>query len=79
MALALLLSVRFHDGRYHGLGDWPPAPPRQFQALVAAAADGPVLAAADRAALAWLERLSPPLIAAPRARTGAAIRHFVPN
>jgi CRISPR-associated protein Csb1 len=34
----LLIAVHFHDGRYHGAGDWPPAPARLFQALVAGAA-----------------------------------------
>ena len=79
MSLALLLSVRLHDGRYHGAGDWPPAPARLFQALVAGAAKGAVLAEDDRAALEWLETLKAPVIAAPAARAGQAFKNYVPN
>lgn len=79
MADGLLLSVRFHDGRYHGSGDWPPAPARLFQALLAGAARGRALPEAARAALAWLETLAPPLVAAPAARAGRAITSYVPN
>jgi CRISPR-associated protein Csb2 len=75
----LLISVRFHDGRYHGRGDWPPAPARLYQALVAGAAQGEALAEEDRRALAWLEALAPPTIAAPPARAGQGFRSFVPN
>ena len=76
----LLLSVRFHDGRYHGAGDWPPAPARLFQALVAGAARGANLAEGDEAALEWLEKLeAPPTIAAPVARPGQAFANFLPN
>jgi CRISPR-associated protein Csb2 len=79
MLRALLLHVRFAEGRYHGTGDWPPAPARLFQALVAAAASGSQLDAAARAALCWLETLSPPEITAPPARYGQAVRSYVPN
>ncbi len=75
----LLLTVHLHDRRYHGVGDWPPAPARVFQALVAAAARGGAIAEADLAALRWLEQLPPPVIAAPRARRGAVVDVFVPN
>jgi CRISPR-associated protein Csb2 len=75
----LLISVRFHDGRYHGRGDWPPSPARLFQALVAGAAQGEALAEEDLRALAWLETLAPPTIAAPPARAGQGFRSFVPN
>ncbi|WP_409194161.1 type I-U CRISPR-associated protein Csb2, partial [Accumulibacter sp.] len=40
MPRALLIAVRFHDGRFHGRPEWPPSPARLFQALVAAAATG---------------------------------------
>jgi len=40
MSNALLISIRLHDGRYHGTGDGPPAPARLFQALVAGAGIG---------------------------------------
>lgn len=76
---SLLIFVRFHNGRYHGRPEWPPSPARLFQALVAAAAQGEVLVEADRHALAWLESLDPPVIAAPSMRTGQGFRNFVPN
>lgn len=78
MTHALLISVRFQDSRYHGTGDWPPAPARLFQALVAAAA----LAGLDdakREALKWLEKLDAPTIAAPAAYNGQSFSLFVPN
>ena len=78
MTRALLVSVRFHDGRYHGAGNWPPSPARLFQALVAAAAL-PRLDDAKRSALKWLETLSAPTIAAPAAYSGQNVNLFVPN
>lgn len=75
----LLLSIRFHDGRYHGAGDWPPSPARLFQALVAGAASGGALTDHDRDALTWLERLAPPVIAVPVARLARGYATFVPN
>lgn len=74
---ALLISVRFHDGRYHGAGNWPPAPSRLFQALVAAAAQPGLDSARD--ALNWLERLDAPVIAAPAKHDGQPVSLFVPN
>ena len=56
MPRILLLSVHFHEGRYHGRPEWPPSPARLFQALVAGAASGKNLPAEDRAALAVLDR-----------------------
>lgn len=79
MPRALLLSVRFHDGRYHGRPEWPPSPARLFQALVAGAAKGSGLSAEDRDALTFLEQLSPPIIAAPAARVGRGFINYVPN
>jgi CRISPR-associated protein Csb2 len=75
----LLISIRLHDGRYHGAGDWPPAPARLFQALVAGAACNGTLAESDAAALRWLEGLSPPVIAAPAMRPGMDLLNYVPN
>lgn len=78
MTCTLLITVRFHDARYHGAGDWPPSPARLFQALVAAAA----LSGLDtdkRNALRWLETLSAPTIAAPAAHSGQNVNLFVPN
>lgn len=75
----LLISVRLHEGRYHGAGDWPPSPARLFQALVAGAASGAKLPEKFVEALVWLEREKPPLIAAPAVRLGQAVSAFVPN
>jgi len=77
--LRLLLSVRLHDGRYHGRPDWPPSPARLFQALVAGAAQGDRVPHEDGYAFEWLESLKPPLIAGPPARAGQRLRNFVPN
>lgn len=75
----LLVSIRHHDGRYHGTGEWPPSPARLFQALIAGAARGRALADGDSSALAWLERLDPPVIGAAAARNGQGFRNYVPN
>jgi len=79
MTNALLISVRLHDNRYHGVGDWPPAPFRLFQALTAGAAQGEQLAKGFSEALGWLESLSEPEIVAPRTRYGRSFISFVPN
>lgn len=84
MTHALLVTVRFHDGRYHGLdnrkaSEWPPAPSRVFQALMAGAARGASIPGETQAALDWLEMLPPPVIAAPRGVTGKRYVNFVPN
>jgi CRISPR-associated protein Csb2 len=76
---ALLLSVHFHDGRYHGMGDWPPSPARLFQALVAGAARGETLSDEVVKALKWLEGLAPPFIVSPSAYLGRPFKNFVPN
>ncbi|MFT4045594.1 MAG: type I-U CRISPR-associated protein Csb2 [Solimonas sp.] len=78
MTSALLVSVRFHDGRYHGAGDWPPSPARLFQALVAAC--NPLLGDTSRAALRWLEQRDKPVIATPAAKFGQpGFKLFMPN
>ena len=79
MTRALLLSVRFHDGRYNGAGDWPPAPARLFQALVAGAAKGVELSDTDKAALKWLETRNAPTITAPPSHVGQSFENYVPN
>lgn len=79
MSRGLLLSVRFHDGRYHGTSDWPPSPARLFQALVAGTVSGHALSDRDRQALTWLESLAPPVIAVPSIRLGRGYATFVPN
>ncbi len=86
MPRSLLIAVRFHEGRYHGLEDgfdgakgWPPSPARLFQALVASAARGGRFEPDDQDALLWLERLPPPRVSAPAAQRGQAVKLFVPN
>ena len=79
MKSSLLVSVRFHDGRYHGIGDWPPAPARLYQALMAGTAKGAQVPKAELEALEWLEELSPPVIAAPHGKLGKSYTIFVPN
>lgn len=74
----LSVSVRLHDGRYHGAGEAEPSPARVFQALIAAAArSGGV--ERFRAAFEWLEGLKPPVIALPAFRFGQSVANFVPN
>ena len=75
----LVLTIRLHDARYHGVGEWPPAPARLFQALVAGVGRGQKLGEEPVVGLAWLERLPPPVIAAPRVRAGHPVGLFVPN
>ncbi len=88
MAQHLVLTIRLHgDGngtaRYHGMvegaREWPPAPARVFQALIAGSARGRALSAEVASALEWLEALPPPVIAAPRAAAGQRVSWFVPN
>ena len=78
------VTVRFHEGRYHGLDnrrahEWPPAPARLFQALLAGAARGAVLPAPTASALDWLQGLPPPTVVAPRHTLGQAYSSYVPN
>lgn len=76
----LIINVRLHDGRYHGKADWPPSPARLFQALVGGAGLGGPIERSERAALAWLERQSPPIIGAPRAwQPRRGVLFYMPN
>lgn len=88
MSRHLLFAVHLYaDGmgtaRYHGISqgapEWPPAPARVFQALVAGVARGLALPDSVQPALQWLERLPPPLIAAPPRVVGQAVSFYVPN
>ena len=79
MASCLVISVRLHEGRYHGVGDWPPAPARLFQALIAGAGLSGPLEHRDSAALAWVEKLSAPVIGAPPKTDGQSVTLYVPN
>ncbi|HLH89413.1 MAG TPA: type I-U CRISPR-associated protein Csb2 [Xanthobacteraceae bacterium] len=82
---ALLIEVRLLDGRYHGVGDWPPSPFRLYQSLVAGAYGGRWRGeesddeSEKDAAFRWLEALAPPHIAAPPKVDGKATTYFVPN
>lgn len=81
----LCITVRWLDGRYHGLlnrdgpPEWPPSPFRLFQALVSGVARHGELESEIGNSLFWLESLEPPLIVAPRAISGQIVRRFVPN
>jgi CRISPR-associated protein Csb2 len=82
MSEALLISVRLHDGRYHGRGDWPPSPARLFQALVAGAGLSGPIDKNHSEALRWLERKcesAPPIIGAPISHGGQRITFYMPN
>ncbi len=75
----LCLRIDPMEARFHGTPEWPPSPARAFQALVSAAGRGQGLSDPNKAAFAWLEGLSAPIIAAPNSKAGAAANHFVPN
>ncbi|HLV21937.1 MAG TPA: type I-U CRISPR-associated protein Csb2, partial [Polyangiaceae bacterium] len=88
MGQHLLLTVRVHGddqgtGRFHGTAqgapEWPPAPARLFQALVAGVARGSRIPDEVVDAFEWLEHLPPPIIAAPRRKLGQSVALFVPN
>lgn len=80
MEKLLLLQVHLLDGRYHGTGDWPPAPARLFQSLVAGNAVGATVPEDCQVALRWLESLrSSVQIHAPGVRVGRQFTTFVPN
>jgi CRISPR-associated protein Csb2 len=81
---SLLITVRFLDPlHYYGAPEWPPDPARLFQALVAGAAggaaDGGGLSDAQHAALAWLERQAPPVIAAEDAPQEPEVTRYLHN
>lgn len=79
MSSALLISIRLHDGRYHGAGDWPPSPARLFQALMAGAGMSGPLGKDEFDALRWLENGAHPLVAAPTMRDGQSLMFYMPN
>lgn len=74
----LVVEVRFHDGRYHGVGEEFPSPARLFQALVAASSVG-AAPPTEHESLSWLEQQRPPTVALPRFRPGQALTMFVPH
>lgn len=79
----LEIEVVFTAGHFHG-EEWPPAPARLFQALIAATHRGAqkLLHAEIRdQALRWLENLEPPVIVAAEAisRDRELLTNYVPN
>lgn len=86
--MQLLIRLAFPERRYHGRLsedqlEYPPAPARLFQSLIAATHVGAYslrhTELRDKA-LRWLESLSPPVIEAPAVReTGDNVINYVPN
>ena len=74
-----VLEIFLHDGRYHGIPDWPPAPGRVFQALVAGSSRGAEIDSRDLELIGWIEQLEAPLVGAPSACRGQEVRLWVPN
>ncbi|MEM9692648.1 MAG: type I-U CRISPR-associated protein Csb2 [Myxococcota bacterium] len=79
MGSSLVIAVRWHQGRYEGTGHWPPSPARLFQALVAGVGSRAEWSQDDTDAFRWLERLDPPVVAAPPHTVGQRFREFLPN
>ncbi len=78
MTKSLVISVRLHEGWYHG-SESPPSPARLYQALIAGRGlSGPLPKNAVEA-LQWLEQLPPPVIATPTMKPGQAVAIYVPN
>lgn len=79
MSDVLLISVRLHEGWYHG-SDSTPTPARMFQSLVAGAGISGPLDEPTISALTWLEELEqPPIVACPSTTRGRTIVNYVPN
>ena len=77
----LCISILYLSDIYHG-AEWPPAPMRLFQALIAGHNQGCARSEPDeqfQTAMRWLERLSPPEIRACEASPSSRCRVFVPN
>jgi CRISPR-associated protein Csb2 len=79
MFRSVLITVRLHDGRYHGAGEWLPSPARLFQALLAGAGLSGPLREEECKALTWLEKRESPLIGAPVMRDGQSVMVYMPN
>ncbi len=75
----LAIHIRLHDGRYHGAGDWPPAPARLYQALVAGVGLGGPIPELIADTFRWLESLDAPEIIVPNHRTTTGYTNWVPN
>jgi CRISPR-associated protein Csb2 len=79
MARLFALTIHLHDNRYHGFDEWPPAPARAFQALLAGAAQGRHVPDPAARAFKLLQTLAAPIIAAPPRTRGQKVSWFVPN
>ena len=78
MTNSLIISVRLHEGWYHGTGAIP-SPARLFQALAAGQGlSGPLLPKTI-GALEWLENQRSPIVAAPVTKRGQRVATYVPN
>jgi CRISPR-associated protein Csb2 len=80
----LCITVRWLDQRYHGRdadgdAEWPPSPLRLFQALLASACRQHEQRDSLLESFCWLQKLSAPLIIAPRSQPGHPYARFVPN
>lgn len=81
MSDTLLISVRFHEGWYHGTGG-APSPARMFQALVAGAGISGPLDQETVNSLKWLESHSsqnPPIVGSPHTTSQSAYVNYVPS
>lgn len=78
MSDSLVISVRLHEGWYHGAGSIP-SPARIFQALIAGRGLSGPLPAKSVDALQWLEQQPPPIVAAPVTKAGQPVTTYVPN
>lgn len=78
MTDSLIISVRLHEGWYHGSGSIP-SPARLFQAIVAGQGLSGPLRPQSIEALEWLERQPPPIVAAPVTKAGQLVKNYVPN
>lgn len=80
--MILEIEVTFTAGHFHG-EEWPPAPARLFQALVAAShhgAHGLIHQAVRDEALRWLEQQAPPtILAAGAVQQREHLINYVPN
>ena len=82
--MILEIECTFPGGQFHGEEwEWPPAPARMFQALVAGThrgAHGLIHQETRDAALRWLETLPPPVILAVSATFGNThVENYVPD
>ncbi len=75
---ALLISVRLHEGWYHGAGG-SPSPARLFQALVAGAGISGPLDEGTVGVLEWLEKQNYPIVASPHTTSQKPYVNYVPN